>query len=293
LALDYVFDQEIQAYHAWRNKDLGFNQASHQLLQDKARFAECVAAQGISVVPNLARVPKFEPDLAPLRESLHCAGHVFCKMNSGNQGRGAFAAWQVTQGWAGRSYSGAALSDTGAVENAWRQLLLLDDALIQPCLANHPELAPLAGLDELITVRFISQWQDDGAGLACLSAILEVPAGLSKKGQIFYANLPILAETGELRPATQASLTPDGAVRAALERVAYLAGLQPALPGWGELVSASYRAHALFTDVRAIAWDWAITPDGPVLLEGNSGWGLGNLQVLSAIGLLAEEGCAN
>jgi hypothetical protein len=39
------------------------------------------------------------------------------------------------------------------------------------------------------------------------------------------------------------------------------------------LVIASERAHAVFPDVWAIAWDWVLTPEGPVLLEGNSGWG--------------------
>jgi hypothetical protein len=43
----------------------------------------------------------------------------------------------------------------------------------------------------------------------------------------------------------------------------------------------------MFPDVWAIAWDWVITPSGPVLLEGNSGWGTATPQMIQG-GFLAK-----
>jgi len=47
----------------------------------------------------------------------------------------------------------------------------------------------------------------------------------------------------------------------------------PTLPDWPLLIDASHRAQAQFPGIWAIAWDWVLTADGPVLLEGNVGWG--------------------
>jgi hypothetical protein len=216
-------------------------------------------------------------------------GRVFCKSNSGNQGRGAFAAWATPVGLAGHCFDGRPLSGTEAVESAWRQLLAQGTALIQPCLENHPVLAPLAYNDEAITVRFISRWDTDPSGgppsLHCLSATLEIPAGTGAHGRTFYAILPIRPESGALGPPIL-STQPDPDVRDALRRVHAAAQAVPALPDWARLVDESYRAHRGFPDVYAIAWDWVLTPSGPVLLEGNGGWGTATVQLLQG-GLLA------
>lgn len=52
------------------------------------------------------------------------------------------------------------------------------------------------------------------------------------------------------------------------------------VPRWHELADYTHQAHATFPDIRAIAWDWVITPAGPVLLEGNVGWGAAMPQLM-------------
>lgn len=296
-ALDFIYDTETHSYHAWRSQGLGLSPASRHLLQDKAHFAAMLNDQGISVVPALARGVRTSNDMAPLLEGLRGAGRVFCKENSGNQGRGAFTAWTTAAGLEGRAFTGQPLVDTQAVSTAWRELLKCDDALVQPCLENHPALAPLAYNEDAITVRFISQWQEEGPGraperLSCLHAVLEVPAGRGAAGHIYYAILPIRAETGELGgPIRPMALEP--AMREAIAKVSLRAASIPALPGWGSLAEGSFRAHRLFPDVRAIAWDWVLTPAGPVLLEGNVGWGLAVPQVFRGTGALRWAGSKN
>lgn len=289
-ALDFVYESEVQAYHRWRSAPCNPDPHSLARLQDKAGLARELAGIGIEVVPTLAEVPRGQtPPLEPLVRE---AGRVFCKMNGGNQGRGAFAAWTTAEGIAGQTFRGEALADGRAVEAAWQALSAQGRALVQPCLANHPLLAPLAFNDETITVRFISRWTDgDGQERdlpTCLNATLEVPAGRDRNGRTFYAILPIAVESG--RPGEpMVALWAEPGVRDAVRRVGEAARAVAALPGWARLVEAAFRAHRRFPDIHAIAWDWAVTPDGPRLLEGNGGWGAAVPQLLLG-GFLAGSG---
>ncbi|HET8704894.1 MAG TPA: sugar-transfer associated ATP-grasp domain-containing protein, partial [Pseudomonadales bacterium] len=53
------------------------------------------------------------------------------------------------------------------------------------------------------------------------------------------------------------------------------------VPEWAQLAALAQRAHTLVQDIRVVAWDFVVTPTGPVLLEGNSGWGLTVPQILN------------
>ncbi len=272
---DYVFNQETSAYHRWRSQPRGLTNASLALLQDKVALAERLAAVDIPVVATMQTVARGEKSasLAGLMDGLD---QVFCKRRSGNQGRDAFAAWKTAEGLAGLTFAGQSLPDTGAVENAWRKLLQSDDALIQPRLESHPSLAPMTDEGEAITVRFITHWAGDAP--ACLDATLEVPAGRNPEtGHTRYAVSPLLPESGELQPVPpQVLLLPDARARA---EDAHRRAATDRVPEWEKLVRGSLRAHTCFPDVHSIAWDWVVTPKGPVLLEGNAGWGVVTPQI--------------
>ena len=281
-ALDYLYDQELPAYHRWRSGMRGLTQASLVLLQDKRRQTEVLVADGVPLAPILAFVPRGSPSV--LASQLGSGQVYFCKTCSGSRGDGAFTVWATSDGLRGRMLDGAPLANTDEVDRAWRALLAQDDALIQPRLANHPELAPLALGEDAITVRFISEWL--GGALACRSATLEVPVGHDESsGRPLYAILPIFPETGLLRPFPEDSLLTERARLQMREVWSKWCSGNP-LPHWPELSTRSYLAHRRFPDVWAIAWDWVITPEGPRLLEGNAGWGTATLQVLQG-GLLA------
>lgn len=306
-ALDHVYDQELPAYHRWRSSrvrtayptprsaacapGVTFTVKSNQSptanasarLQDKLALAAELTTLGIPLVPTLAVVARSAPVLtltAQLAALQPAPPRLFCKMRSGNQGRGAFTVWPTPAGLAGCGFDGQRLDDTAAVEAAWRRLLDLDAALIQPCLANHPRLAAWAGGDALdddsrqdaITIRYISQWWDGQP--RALSAVLEVPRGRdADTRRPGYCLLPIDPATGQLRPWPHPQRLP-AAARQALERLWTRIGEDRTLPDWPALVAASHQAQTCFPMVWAIAWDWVLTPDGPVLLEGNRGWGV-------------------
>ena len=58
------------------------------------------------------------------------------------------------------------------------------------------------------------------------------------------------------------------------------------IPHWPAVIAGSVLAHGAVPDLWAVGWDWAITPDGAVLLEGNSGFGLGMPQLFGDAPLL-------
>lgn len=283
-ALDYVYDRETHAYHAWRNQNKEKTTDSLELLQDKSALENRLRDRGIPVVISVQSIA--QDCSLPLARLIGQLDRVFCKTRSGNQGLGAFAAWRNDAGLTGKTFQGQNLTDSAAVEKAWRALLRRDEGLIQPLLSNHPLLAAMAEGDEAITVRYISQFEN--LSLTCLSATLEVPTGLHHQTRrMTYAILPIDAGSGTLQswPAdSRLSEENRNRQQAVIER----GTADRLLPHWRDLVEFSHRAHRQFPDLVAIAWDWVITPEGPVLLEGNSGWGTATPQMLKG-GFLTTE----
>lgn len=59
------------------------------------------------------------------------------------------------------------------------------------------------------------------------------------------------------------------------------------LPYWDEVVNLVKNAHKCIMGLQSIGWDVAITPNGPVLIEGNDNWEIANPQ--DAIGGLKKK----
>ena len=282
-ALDYIFNSETQGYHTLRNNALKCSESSLTLLQDKKGLTEKLSSLGIPFVQNLAVITQPAASVN-LSSYLETNGRLFCKTNSGNQGRGAFTVWKTPDGMGGRTFAGTDLPDTCAVEKAWDALLQLDTVLIQPCLENHSALAKMSWNEDVITVRFISIWQEienklNGGRVECLSATLEIPTGQDENGNTLYTVLPIDPAAGSLAAPIR-PLSENAKVLSMIDHARDLASEISALPDWEQITALTFQAHQLFTDVRAIAWDWVVTPDGPVLLEGNVGWSCATPQVL-------------
>jgi Sugar-transfer associated ATP-grasp len=64
------------------------------------------------------------------------------------------------------------------------------------------------------------------------------------------------------------------------------AGLQ--MPFWKEVLDLCSRAARVTPNLRSVGWDVALTPDGPVIIEGNPDWDLPMVQVHTD-GLLQPE----
>jgi hypothetical protein len=60
------------------------------------------------------------------------------------------------------------------------------------------------------------------------------------------------------------------------------------LPLWEEVKSLALQAQRSLPEVKTIGWDIAITPEGPLILEGNTTYGLASLQIAHQRGFRRE-----
>lgn len=52
------------------------------------------------------------------------------------------------------------------------------------------------------------------------------------------------------------------------------------IPFYKESINLALKAHRLFYRVKSIGWDIAITPEGPLFIEGNDNWELQTIQAI-------------
>lgn len=188
-------------------------------------------------------------------------------------GRGAYKAtpyWHAGPGWY-RDWHGRILSlaeITGELlarrpRRSW---------MIVPMLRNHPDLADLAG-ESLLTFRALTcrdermrpvltnlylrsmsklepSWKGQIGRLEEYGAPIDLATG--RLGQITGDKPECLSEFFDRHPVTGAQVT--GRV----------------VPHWADVARMAVRAHGTLPGRVFIGWDFAITPQGPVLLEGNS-----------------------
>jgi len=57
------------------------------------------------------------------------------------------------------------------------------------------------------------------------------------------------------------------------------------IPFWNDILDISVKAHKIFSKMRSIGWDIAITEDGPVIVEGNDDWDIILPQTIMQTGL--------
>jgi hypothetical protein len=143
--------------------------------------------------------------------------------------------------------------------------------MILPRLRNHPAIADMAA-DSLITFRLVTCINDDlqpelvVAYIRVLSKL--EPSWPKGKPPLEYAAVVDL-ETGRLGLMT--GDTPE-CLSQWYERhpVTGVDVVGRQVPFWNEMATLAERAHQVCRDRVLVGWDIAMTPEGPVLLEGNT-----------------------
>ncbi len=154
---------------------------------------------------------------------------------------------------------------------------LKDDALIiQEQLKNHPELTRFTDTGSLQTVRILTFVDTDGH-CHIFHAHLKLILGRSvvdnwQCGLVGNASAAISLSTGFLEPAVIP--TSDGSVLRTVSTHPKTGAPfdQFQLPFWPQVCSLVNDTAIKLLPVRTIGWDVAITPNGPVILEGNIWW---------------------
>jgi hypothetical protein len=143
--------------------------------------------------------------------------------------------------------------------------------MVLPRLRNHPDLAPLAS-ESLITIRAVT-CLDERQQPELVLAYLRVLAKLEPDWPV---KKPIseYAAAIDLTDGTLSAMTGDKpeCLSQWHERhpVTGVAITGRSVPCWAAVAALAERAHRVTRDRVLVGWDIAITPAGPLLLEGNS-----------------------
>ena len=254
----YLFPNECAAFHRWR--DANSHPTAIKTLADKHSCSRQFAELGIAATTNLAMLPKGsrEPDWSqfPLP--------AFLKPRYGSAGQHCFYLRRSEAGamqW--QEYEQPPHHSTQAWQ-AWKVAAAKNDFLLQTCHTNAPALDIIH--PELITLRVLSTC---AAGQCRIElAYLEIPDGIKH-----YQIQPLDLETGQL------ILLPHIKSNRAQQH------WQPAqlylLPHWAQAARSALCAHAaLAPDLFGVAWDFILSQEGALLLEGNTTWGTGAWQTV-------------
>lgn len=145
--------------------------------------------------------------------------------------------------------------------------------ILQERSTNHPVIAAL-GPNALCTARVVTCRNAEGSPEHLVSIFRMPAATLAAAADNFAAGgfaSPINLATGMLGNAVRKDLH-----NAAVDYLEYPGSMQPftslRVPHWNEVLELCLRAHRVFSEFPSVGWDVAITPDGPVLVEGNHDW---------------------
>ena len=269
---DYVSDPHVAAFHSWKNKQYSPNRQSDIILSDKVKSTTLLASHGVPVAPIFEQIDN--KAVFNLYDVLRREGSLFCKTRNGSRGVRAFECWIENEKIIGRKFEGEKLTCKEAVSKAWLDLLKHDEALVQPLLQNHPIFAHLETDGRAITVRCITINGIKGVkGVKVISAALEIPivaTECEQHGQ--YVILPISISNGNIALFHKNAILSDYE-KNNIDQILKNLSESKCLPYWQDLIHHSINAHKLFPYNWAIAWDWILTPEGPILLEGNVSFG--------------------
>ena len=217
------------------------------LLKDKHRFSLHCATENLPCVETvvlLRRQQNFAMDTLVNGESL------FLKPNTGHAMRGCAELVFVDGSPILTSVSRRnEFTIQFNIEAKLRELIAREDYLVQKMLVNHPALSEHFNTTVLITLRVISVMIDDASSIVCCT--LEFPTG-----ERAWQGVVVDKESGCLGDFE--------------------------VPFWTEALETVQKARLAFRSVTGIAWDLAITAKGPVIIEGNTGWGFSPVQVAMA-----------
>jgi hypothetical protein len=161
--------------------------------------------------------------------------------------------------------------------------------LIQRRLINHRDLEPLNN-GALSTVRVLTCLNEAGEP-ELIGAAMRMAIGGNRVVDNLHAGgiaASVDLATGTLGPASDLGADsrlgwmdshPDGG--------APITGTR--LPMWDEVCQFALSTHKAFGDRLLVGWDIAITPDGPVLVEGNGSPDLDIMQRFRRGGLMAAR----
>ena len=236
-------------------------------LNDKGEFEKRCTDSGLPVIPTLAIIRNGELSGQPTMPPQD----LFVKPLGGKGGRGA-ERW-VWTGSGYRSVDGQLLSPA-ALADRLHERSYSGGLIVQPCLRNDEPLAALS-CGALATIRILTCQDEQGRSEVIGAALRMSIDPMSVVDNLHQGGITAVVdvETGILGAAT--NLGKDARVGwhdCHPVTGAPIAGR--ALESWPQIKALAVRAQQVFADRLFVGWDITMTPNGPVIVEGNSSPGL-------------------
>jgi Sugar-transfer associated ATP-grasp len=142
--------------------------------------------------------------------------------------------------------------------------------IVQPCLANHADLARFS-TGALCTFRVVTTC-DRGASAHLVTLNLKMPRGEADVDNLYGGGITSAVDpaTGRLSAAYSIDVGDDPFVVHPDTRTRIDGSV---VTRHASAVQLAQAAHERLLTPWAIGWDVAVTPDGPMLIEGNPLWG--------------------
>lgn len=158
--------------------------------------------------------------------------------------------------------------------------------VIQPRISNHLAIRDLTGTDALQTVRIVT-WLADSGDVRIYLALFKIIVGKNLHDNYNYGESGNLTanidpNTGLLDSATISSADKVGFNLVKNHPITDRSIEHFRIPHWNEARDLVCRAARLFSPLRSIGWDVAVTQDKAFLMEGNSFWDPFNHLVIAA-----------
>jgi Sugar-transfer associated ATP-grasp len=238
------------------------------VIDDKIRFYRACLDQGIATAPIVATFGgrageewyEGTPGRLPARS-------LFLKLADGMQGIGA-ERWLYEPAAATWVRRGVRLDEPGLLAHG-RARGRERCVILQHCLENHPDLARFSP-GALCTFRIVTT-HEPGAGTDVILRVFRMPRGEGDADNFHAQGIGAAfdPETGGLQAAIATDVY-EGDFARHPDTGAPILGARPV--GLEETTALAVAAHERLPVPWSVGWDVAMTPDGPILVEGNSLW---------------------
>jgi hypothetical protein len=227
-------------------------------VQDKNRFAAICRAHGFPHVETLAVFDR-KKQLYPATPFIPARQRLWVKSLKLKGGAGG-AKWTKDVSFY-RSAEDELLPVAELVERLREQ-----DCIVQPFIENHPVIQQVSN-GALASLRIVTGLNEAQQSERVTSQLI-LPHG-SRQTSVAGIICSVASDSGRIERAA----LPDGTpVTHHPDTNMPIAGIE--IPFWHESVELVVRAHAMaFAKFVFLGWDVALTKEGPLLLETNSGWG--------------------
>ena len=248
------------------------------LLQSKFLFWSYLDRHQIPVVPVLGHTIKGEFYSMTKQSPLETLDSFFVKPDDANCGKMAFRVTRQDGTWFAEG------------QKLTQEQLLRSDVnfVFQPLIVNHPDIRIL-NPSTLNTLRIVTCITKKGNYELWAPGVLRVGRADRSVDNFHQGGVAVgIDEIGRLK---QYGYSQDHELRYA--KIARHPDtehefLGHVVPMYQEAVELCLKTHRLFPTLKAIGWDVAITPSGPMLLEANHDWDLEFIEIVHHQGCRAR-----